>query len=177
MTDSPSAARVSPPMSGDEAATLIGFLDYHRATLRLKTDGLDHAQLSTSLPPSSLSLGGLIKHLAGVEAWWFSTVLPGNDESEPWASADWDSDPDWDFHIEHDDPDDLRALLEQEIESSDAHIADALARGGLDQLAALSVRDGQPNLRWLLVHVIEEYARHNGHADLIRESIDGATGE
>ncbi|WP_028644941.1 DinB family protein [Nocardioides sp. URHA0020] len=168
--------RVDPPPTGDEAATLLGYLDYHRETLRTKVAGLDAAQLDTTLPPSAMTLGGMVKHLAFVEHWWFRCVLEGHEYGEPWASVDWDADADWDWHSAVDDtPEELLTLLDAEIAASDRTIRGA---GDLGQLSQRTGRAGSPfSLRWILVHMIEEYARHNGHADLIRESIDGATGE
>jgi hypothetical protein len=100
---------------------------------------------------------------------------------EPWASVDWDADRDWDWHSAADDsPEELRRLFDDSVAASDAIIAEALADGGLDRLSVTESRrpgEGAFSLRWIVVHMIEEYARHNGHADLIRESIDGATGE
>ena len=177
MTDT----RTDPPLRADEATTLIAYLDYHRDTLRMKTAGLDQTQLAATLTPSSMTLGGMVKHLALVESNWLNDVLMGRDEVEPWASVDWEADRDWDWHSAVDDsPQDLRRLYEESVAASDAIISEALADGGLDRLSETqSHREGEGafSLRWILVHLIEEYARHNGHADLIRESIDGETGE
>lgn len=173
-------ARIDPPLSASEADTLLGFLDYHRDTLRQKTEGLTGDQLNLALRPSEMTLGGMLKHVAFNEHWWFSCVLHGTEFAEPWASVDWDADEDWDWHsAENDSPEDLRRLLDDHVRSSDALIAEALSAGGLEHPSARasSSRGGQFSLRWILVHMIEEYARHNGHADLIRESIDGKTGE
>ncbi|WP_067435863.1 DinB family protein [Nocardioides jensenii] len=175
-----SIERVDPPLAADEAATLRGFLDYHRATLLRKTDGLTQEQLNQPLAPSDMTLGGMVKHVAFNEHWWFSCVLHGAEYAEPWASVDWDADSDWEWHTARDDtPEQLRALLDGHIAESDELIDRALADGGLDTLSARasSRRGVQFSLRWIITHMIEEYARHNGHADLIRQSIDGATGE
>jgi len=172
--------RTDPPLRADEATTLKGYLDYHRDTLRMKTAGLDAAQLDTAHAPSSMTLGGMMKHLALVESSWLSEVLMGRPEVEPWASVDWEADNDWDWHSAADDaPDDLRRLFDDSVAASDAIIAEALADGGLDRESVTESRrgEGRFSLRWIMVHLIEEYARHNGHADLIRESIDGVTGE
>ncbi len=129
-----------------------------------------------------MTLGGMLKHLAYVEDWWFNQVFAGNPEQGVWAAADWESDEDWDWHsADEDTPEELRALLEESIAVSDQILAEALAApAGLDadsQRASHRLPDVRFNLRWILVHMIEEYARHNGHADLIRESIDGQVGE
>ena len=170
--------RTEPPRIADEATALQTLLDYHRDTLLLKADGLDAGQLRQPLPPSTLTIGGLLKHLALVESSWLSERLLGHDAVEPWASVDWDADPDWEFHTAaDDDPDDLRQLFLDTVAESRCTVAEALAAGGLDQVSARPTRSGHFDLRFVLLHLIEEYARHNGHADLIRESIDGVTGE
>jgi len=172
--------RSDPPLRASEAETLRGYLDYHRDTLRMKTDGLSAEQLSATLAPSTMTLGGMLKHLALVETWWFNEVFLGKPQIEPWASVDWDADEDWDWHSAVDDsPEQLRTLFDSAAAASDAIIAEALADGGLDRLSVRESRraEGAFSLRWIIVHMIEEYARHNGHADLLRESIDGVTGE
>jgi hypothetical protein len=97
----------------------------------------------------------------------------------PWNAVDWTAEPDWEWKTAADDsPEQLREQWRSAVESARADTAAALAAGGLDQLAQRSWSDGRtPNLRWILCHMIEEYARHNGHADLIREAVDGQTGE
>lgn len=170
--------RTEPPQTGTEAEVMLGFLAWLRSTIAFKAAGLDAVALQQTHPPSSITLGGLLKHLAFVEDNWTSVVLEGNSYAEPFASADWDADPDWEWTTAADDsPDELRALFAQFTESSDRKIAAALQRGGLDTLAAREVHGEPVSLRWIMVHLIEEYARHAGHADLIRESIDGATGQ
>jgi uncharacterized damage-inducible protein DinB len=172
--------RVNPPIVAGEVESLLAYLDYQRNTLRRKTEGLTQAQQATRLEPSTLTLGGLLKHMALVEDNWFSVVLLGNEDAEPWQGLDWDADPDWEFRTAADDgPEDLRRLLDEAITASDTNIRQALEAGGLETLSVRESRreDGRFSLRWILLHMIEEYARHNGHADLIRESIDGSTGE
>ncbi|MBO9568586.1 MAG: DinB family protein [Cellulomonas iranensis] len=172
--------RGDPPHRADEATTLLTFLDFHRRTLLLKTEGLDAAHLRQALPPSTLTLGGLMKHLAMVEDNWFGVVWHDRPHVEPWASADWDADRDWDFTSAADDsPEQLRALWDEAVARSQRTVDDALAAGGLDQVSARRhFATGEPvSLRWVLVHMVEEYARHNGHADLLREAVDGSTGE
>jgi uncharacterized damage-inducible protein DinB len=172
--------RIDPPTTADEGTTLRGYLDFHRDTLRWKTSGLDATELAQTLPPSTMSLGGLIKHVALVESHWFSAMFLGEPLMPPFDTVDWDADEDWDWNsATHDSPEELRVLLDRAIAASDAILEAALADGGLDRVSAVtSKRTGEPwNLRWIVVHMIEEYARHNGHADLIRESIDGTVGE
>jgi len=177
---SPAAlVRADPPLAGDEVATLRGFLDYHRDTLRLKTAGLDHDQLNSTLAPSTMTLAGLLKHLAVVESSWFAEYVAGQDMMPPFDTAPWDDDRDWEWHTAPDDsPEELRRLFDEAVARSDAITDAALARDGLDTLTVKADRSGERfSLRWILTHMLEEYARHNGHADLLRESIDGTTGE
>jgi uncharacterized damage-inducible protein DinB len=172
--------RVDPPLHGDEVATLRAFLAFHRETLRRKCSGLSQAQLAQQLPPSDMSLGGLMKHLALVESQWFDHFLRDLPLAPPFDTMDWDAVPDWDFDsARHDTPEELRALFDEAVRRSDAAVEEALAHGGLDhESVRVSPRTGETfTLRWILVHMVEEYSRHNGHADLIRESIDGQTGE
>ena len=162
--------------TGDEGTTLVSMLDFYRAVLVRKAWGLSDEQLATPLPPSDLTVGGLILHMALVEDHWFDHRFCGNAELEPWASAPWADDPDWELHTAHlwSHPE-LVAQYEQSVARSRSATASADA---LDRTAALEKPDGTTwNLRWILVHMIEEYARHCGHADFIRESIDGATGD
>ena len=172
--------RTDPPLRADEAATLRGYLDFHRDTLRLKTDGLSREQLGATHAPSPMTLGGMVKHLALVEDHWFGVILHGEEQAELWRDIDWDGDPDWEWRTgSTDDPAELRALFDDACATADSRIERALANGGLDHESVGESRRGEGHfsLRWIIVHMIEEYARHNGHADLIRESIDGETGE
>jgi uncharacterized damage-inducible protein DinB len=172
---------VDPPLRAGEAATLRAFLDHHRATLRWKTAGLTAAQLRTPLPPSTMTLGGLLKHLAYVEDHWTGVVLHGAARRPPFDTAPWADDPDWEWHsAAGDDPAALRALHDDAVAASDRALDAALA--GPDGLETLSVREdrhggGRFSVRWVFVHLVEEYARHNGHADLLREALDGLVGE
>jgi uncharacterized damage-inducible protein DinB len=179
MTDLDEHGRPEPPPAGDEAATLLGFLDYQRATLAWKARGLDADQLRASIAPTTMTLGGLLKHLALVEDQWFSVFLHGREYHAPWDTVDWQADNDWDWHSAADDPvEELWAVWEAAVERSRTAVAEVLAGGDLGRLALRSWKDGRtPNLRWIVTHMIEEYARHNGHADLLREAIDGQTGE
>lgn len=177
MTTFDNQGRSVPPLIANELDTLLGFLDYHRATLEWKTAGLDAAALKKSIAPSTMTLGGLLKHMAIVEEYWFGERLLGSEDR--WADIDWDADPDWDWNSAADDsPEYLHTLLQGDIAEARDRTSEALKIDGLDTLAAVPQRDGSPvSLRWILVHMIEEYARHNGHADLLRETIDGQTGD
>lgn len=167
--------RPEPPVAAGETATVLAYLDFQRATLAWKTDGLDAGGLNIRAAASSMTLGGILKHMCYVEAWWFSRVLHGLDPGPeiPLDDEDWG----W-ISAAGDTPGQLRELWQATIARSRSQVADALAAGGMGQLSATALGNGQvPSLRWILCHMIEEYARHNGHADLIRESADGATGE
>ncbi len=168
---------MSTPTTADEVTTLRAFLDHFRETLRRQCAGVGADGLAWRLAPATMTLGGMLKHLTFVEQWWFSIVLHGHEPAGIWADVDWEADEDWDWHsAAHDSPDQLRTWLDEAIATSDRLVDEALARGeGLDVLAARDRRGGPVSLRWILVHMVEEYARHCGHADLIRESIDGAT--
>jgi hypothetical protein len=168
-----------PPTAGSEADTLLGALERNRRTFAWKCGGLDAAGLNKRQPPSTVTLGGLLKHLALVEDEYFTHRLLGKDLGAPWNAADWDADPDWEWHSAADDsPEELMNLWQATVDRSRAAVAEVLATGGVDQLAQWKGRNGDsPSLRYILVDLIEEYARHTGHADLIRESIDGLTGE
>ena len=172
--------RVDPPMAGDETSTVLGFVEFLRHTLRIKTDGLDADQLVRTLAPSTMTLGGMLKHLAYVEDNWFSIVLLGRGPMPPFDDVDWAADMDWDWHSAVDDDSaDLRALWSAAVERSREITTELLATpAGLDTLSARANQDGEHvNLRFVLLHMVEEYGRHAGHADLIRESIDGVVGE
>jgi uncharacterized damage-inducible protein DinB len=179
MTDVDEQGRPEPPLSGDETATLAGFLEYQRATFAWKCGGLDAAGLAAMVGVSSMTLGGMLKHLAYVEDMWFSRFLYEQDPEPPWDTVDWDADPDWDWHsAAGDTPEQLMTLWQDAVARSRSLFTRALADGGLDQPTRRTWPDGRaPSLRWILCHMIEEYARHNGHADLIREAVDGLTGE
>ena len=171
MTDLPDVSRAP-----DERTALIEMLDYYRAVMLRKAEGLTDEQLAVRLAPSDLSIGGLLMHLALVEDGWFQSTFLGGELGEPWSGFDWESDPDWEFHHAHEYTADQ--IVAQYAGSIDRSRAVVDGTGSLDALAAEKTRSGgNINLRWILVHLIEEYARHAGHADLIRESIDGATGD
>jgi uncharacterized damage-inducible protein DinB len=163
--------RVDPPMIAGERAMLAAWLDYHRETLALKCSGLTAVQLAErAVPPSSLSLLGLLRHMADVERSWFRRTLAGEDAPGIYFS---DASPDGDFDdLDSAPPDEVLATWRREC---------AAARTAEQQAASLDAtgnRHGQDvSLRWIMVHMIEEYARHNGHADLLRERIDGTTGD
>ena len=128
--------------------------------------------------PSSMTLGGLLKHLALVEDEYLSVRLLGRDPVPPWDAVNWDADPDWDWHSAAEDtPEQLLTLWQEAVARSRSAVTEALADGGLEQLVRYTTWREAPSLRRLLIDLFEEYARHVGHADLIRESVDGLVGE
>lgn len=168
--------RTDPDLTGDELTLLSQFLDYYRATILTKVAGLDQVGMATTLPPSDLTLAGLVKHLALVEDWWFHQVMGGHPEPEPWAGAPAD-DPDWEWHSAvEDSPGELVGLYEAACARSRAVVATV---GDLDASSArASSRTGRHfNLRWIMLHMIEETARHAGHADFLRQAVDGTVGD
>jgi hypothetical protein len=163
--------RQAPPLVGDERDILTAFLDWHRETLELKCSGVSADRLSEmTIPPSTLSLHGLLRHLAGVERWWFHIQFAGEDLPLLYYT---DDDPDQDFEgLDGDVQADL-AVWREECQRS----RDIVARASsLDETGIKQATGEQISLRRILVGMIAEYARHNGHADLLRERIDGATG-
>jgi uncharacterized damage-inducible protein DinB len=163
--------RLDPPFEADERATLTGFLDFHRATLALKCEGLTDDQLrQQAVPPSGLSLLGLVRHLAEVERNWFRPVLGGAEMAGIFA-------PGMDFEAAF-----------QNVATADVAEAFRAWHAECDHARALvaaapsfdvsGLRGGiRVSLRFVMTHMIEEYCRHNGHADLLRENLDGSTGE
>ncbi len=165
--------RTRPPLTGGELEQALGFLDHHRDTLLWKTSGLTTEQLAQPLAPSTMTLGGLLKHMALVEDSWFTDRFAGLGLPEPWASVDWEADNDWEWSSarEH-EPEALVELWRTSVERSRA----AVTGRSLDDVSVKPARAGHVNLRWIVLHMVEEYARHNGHADLLREAVDGQTG-
>lgn len=167
-----------PPLAGSEVEHLLASLDRLRATFHWKSRGLDAAGLAHRLASSPLTLGGLVKHLARVEDEIFFSRLHGEPLPEPWASAPWDTDPDWDFNsAAHDSPESLYGLWIEATARSRETVRRALAADGLDQPSAIGLNGEMASLRRLLFDLVEEYGRHTGHADLLREAVDGTTGE
>ena len=161
-------------MHGDEIDTALITLERNRRTFAWKCADIDAQALALSLAPSSVTLGGLLKHLAWVEELYFQHRLAGRPLMTPFDGLDLESDwDDWPWRIATDDtPSDLRALWVAAVHRSRDALTDALSDGELDQ----QTNDGM-SLRRLLADMIEEYARHTGHADLLREAVDGSTGE
>jgi hypothetical protein len=180
MTDTTTTEALrEPPVAGSEADTLVGSLERLRRTFAWKTGGLDAAGLNTTIAKSTMTLGGLLKHLALVEDDYFSYKLWGHERAAAWASADFEADPDWEWHsAAQDSPELLYRLWDEAVARSRALVAQAIAEGGVGRPANFTWPDGRtPSLRRMLVDMIEEYGRHTGHADLLREAVDGVVGE
>jgi hypothetical protein len=172
-----------PPLAGTEVDAVLGALERLRATFRYKADGLDAAGLATRVGSSSLTLGGLLKHLAVNEDYKFTVKLSGAPMDPVWDDNGWDDDDDWEFASAADDsPEELYALYDGAVERSRARVADALRGSGSPvglghEVAAKDEQGNHANLRRLLLDMVEEYGRHTGHADLLREAVDGRVGE
>jgi hypothetical protein len=176
-TSSPAPGPVQLPVSGSEIDTLLGALDRNRRTFAWKIFGLSDEEMRRTLGPSTVTLAGLAKHVALVEDYYFSLGL-GEVMPQPWRDVDFEADPDWDWRSAAEDtPEELRALWDAAVGRSRAATAAFLTDGGPDTLVRWTEWKEPPNLRRVLVDMVEEYARHTGHADLIRESIDGLVGE
>lgn len=167
-----------PPLAGTEQEHLLGALDRLRATFRYKADDLDSAGLGLRVGKSSLTLGGLLKHLAVVEDYTFTVKLAGEPIGAPWDPALTDEDYEWPFtSAASDSPEELYAFWDGAVERSRSRVA-AVLGAGLDQPVHASSPDGQhASLRRLIYDLVEEYGRHTGHADLLREAVDGRVGE
>jgi uncharacterized damage-inducible protein DinB len=163
--------RPEPPIVGDEKETLLGFLDFLRATILCKLEGLDDGQIRSPHDPSGMTLLGLIKHLTDVERSWFREVFMGEDLSELWDDAD----PERYWRTE---PDDTTEAIIAAYRAETSMANEIIDQHSLDD-DAIAPRHGMDGLllRWIVVHMIEETGRHCGHADLIREAIDGQVGE
>ena len=168
--------RIDPDPHGAEFGVLSQYLDYQRETLLLKTDGLTREQLMREHSPSELTLAGLLYHLALTEETWMEVRFAGLPAREPWASVDWDDDPDWEFRtavlLE---PEQLRSRYRDACDRSREVMLNSTS---LDQISIKGLGEGRHfSLRWVLLHLVEETARHAGHADFLREAIDGTVGE
>ncbi len=156
-------------MGASEVATLLGFLERQRATFAWKTGGLDAPRLRATLGSSSMTLGGMLKHLTRFEDDMSTEWLYGREQLPPWNAIDWDADHDWDWRTAaQDTPEQLYAGWTDAVARCRALMDEALANSSTSSAA--------PRLRYILPNMIEEYARHNGHADLIRELVDGLVG-
>lgn len=172
------AKPMDPDLQVGEREMLSQYVEYGRATMVRLVSGLTREQLAVSVGSSDLTLAGLVKHLALVEDAWYVETFLGETIPQPWADIDWESDPDWEFRTAvEDDVETLVGLYDTACERARSITAEAAS---LDELSVgvsrrEETRGQQFSLRWIILHMIEETARHLGHADLIRQSIDGAT--
>jgi hypothetical protein len=166
-----------PPYAGSEVEHLVGALDRLRTTFRWKADGLDAAGLAQQLGPSALTLGGLLKHLAAVEDVTFRWKLAGQHPGPMWHPETWGENDTEILSAVDDTPEQLYATWDDAVTRSKERLTAALADGGLDQQVHLGDERGHLTLRRLLFDLTEEYGRHTGHADLLREAVDGRVGE
>jgi len=167
-----------PPLAGTEAEQVLGAIDRLRWTFRYKADGLDGTGLGQQVGESTLTLGRLLKHLAVQEDYLSHVKLAGEPMPSVWDDNGWDDDPDWELtSADGEDPATLYRLWDDAVARSRARVAAALAVDGLDQEVQVSAHGQHASLRRLLLDLVEEYGRHAGHADLIREAVDGRVGE
>lgn len=163
--------RIDTPPAADERAMLISWLDWHRATVFVKTKGLTEDLAHRPLLASSplMTIAGLVGHLYWVERGWIEHVLLGGPDEQPWTEED----PDKDFRADGRTLPELLAAYERQCASNN----EVLRTTSLDAESAIERRQGRVTLRWITLHLIEETARHNGHIDILREMLDGVTGD
>jgi len=157
----------------------VAVLERNRRTFAWKTTGLDEKGLCVTTAASEMTLGGLVKHVALVEADWLAVKLAGREYGSPWDVVDFDSDPDWEWRTGAlDSPEEVYALWRAAVERSRRLVAEVIAERGLDGAASFTWPGGRTaTVRDMLLDMIEEYARHTGHADILREAVDGRVGE
>jgi uncharacterized damage-inducible protein DinB len=162
-----------------EAEDLLSVLERNRRTFAWKTSDLDDQGLRSTTAASTMTLGGLVKHLALVEADWLAVKLAGQEYGPPWDAVDFDADPDWEWRTGSEDaPQVVYELWRDAVERSRRLVDEVIDEHGLDGPAAFTWPDGRtPSVRAMLLDMIEEYARHTGHADILREAVDGRVGE
>lgn len=176
---SEAAEQSDAPTARGEVGSVLAVLERNRRTFAWKTSGLDEAGLRTTTAASAMTLGGLVKHLALVEADWLAVKLAGQAYGPPWDAVDFDADPDWEWRTGAlDAPEDVYAAWRHAVERSRALVAEVIKERGLDGPASFTWPDGRtPTVRDMLLDMIEEYARHTGHADVLREAVDGRVSE
>jgi hypothetical protein len=169
----------SRPVAATEEESLLSVLERNRRTFAWKTSGLDERGLRATTAASDMTLGGLVKHVALVEADWLAVKLAGQGYGAPWDAVDFDADPDWEWRTgATDSPEDVQAVWRDAVQRSRELVAEVIRERGLDGPASFTWPDGRtPTVRAMLLDMIEEYARHTGHADILREAVDGRVGE
>ncbi|MFE4918375.1 DinB family protein [Streptomyces sp. NPDC056661] len=176
---SDSTPQSPPSATTSEAESLRSVLERNRRTFAWKTSELDETGLRATTAASSMTLGGLVKHVALVEADWLAVKLAGREYGAPWDAVDFDADPDWEWRTGAlDAPEDVYAVWHAAVERSRELVAEVIQERGLDGPASFTWPDGRiPSVRDMLLDMIEEYGRHTGHADILREAVDGRVGE
>ena len=171
--------RPTAPEVGDERASLLGSLERQRWIFAWKCSGVDASGLRARIASSTMTLGGLMKHLALIEDEYFTRRFSGGELGEPWASVDWEANPNWEWDSAADDsPEALLELWESAVARSKVVVRSTLATSGFDAPGCwTSGSSARPLLRRYVIDLIEEYARHLGHADILREAFDGLVGE
>ena len=178
MSEASAFERTFPPPAADEATMLRSYLDYFRATILRQTEGLDAVQLATPLPPTTMTLGGILKHLTWVENWWWVRVLEDGPELSWVPDGVFEADRDWEWNSAKDDSWALPRLPLPGVRREGrrgARPRPGVVQGPGPAGQGARAHGKHATVRWILVHMVEEYARHAGHADLIREAIDGRT--
>jgi uncharacterized damage-inducible protein DinB len=161
-----------------EAESVLAVLERNRRTFAWKTSGLDAAGLRATTAASTMTLGGLVKHVALVEADWLAVKLAGQGYGPPWDAVDFDADPDWEWRTGALEAPNVYAVWREAVDRSRALVAEVIRDRGLDGPASFTWPNGHtPTVRDMLLDMIEEYARHTGHADILREAVDGRVGE
>jgi uncharacterized damage-inducible protein DinB len=176
---SETAPQPSPSTFSAEAESLLSALERNRRTFAWKTWGLGEEGLRATTAASAMTLGGLVKHVALVEADWLAVKLAGQPFGAPWDGVDFEAEPDWEWRTGAlDAPEDLYAVWREAAERSRELVAEVIKQRGLDGPASFTWPDGRvPTVRDMLLSMIEDYARHTGHADILREAVDGRVGE
>ena len=176
MTDAHEPRRLA---ARTETESLLSVLERNRRTFAWKTFGLDEHGLSATTAASSMTLGGLVKHVALVEADWLAVKLAGQEYGAPWDAVDFDADPDWEWRTGAlDSPEELYSMWRAAVERSRRIVAEVIEERGVDGPASFTWPNGRiATVRDMLLDMIEEYARHTGHADILREAVDGRVGE
>jgi len=176
---SEAAPQPSMPAARSEVESVLAVLERNRRTFAWKTSGLDENGLRATTAASAMTLGGLVKHMALVEADWLAVKLAGQGYGPPWDAVDFDADPDWEWRTGAlDAPEDVYTLWRDAVERSRELVAEVIEERGLGRPASFAWPDGRtPTIRDMLLDMIEEYARHTGHADVLREAVDGRVGE
>jgi uncharacterized damage-inducible protein DinB len=176
MTESASQSNLP---TNSEVASLLAVLERNRRTFAWKTEGLDEKSLRSTTAASTMTLGGLVKHVALVEADWIAVKLAGQGYGRPWDTVDFDADPDWEWRTgAQDAPEEVYEVWRLAVDRSRKLVAEVIEERGLDGPASFTWPGGRtPTVRDMLLDMIEEYARHTGHADILREAVDGRVGE